>query len=91
MMVFGDTSAMGVVGKRHGMTTVSFTLADKPIAGDFWFHTQHLVASLDIWGNYGEQNTFRLPYLPELNEAAARSMGISYAALRMSQIALASS
>ena len=82
MMMLGEASAMGVVGERQG-TTVSFTLNDKPFAGDFWFHTQHLVASLDIWGNYGDQQAFRLPYLPELNEAAARSMEVQFDRMRI--------
>jgi hypothetical protein len=83
MMMLGDASALGVLGQSSGRTTASFTLNDKPFKGDNWFHTQHLVASMDISGTVGEQDVFRLPYLPELNEAASRSMIFEYNKLRI--------
>ena len=83
MMILGEASAMAVVGQTRGRSKVSFTLNDKPFCGEFWFHTQHLVASLDIWAPRDERHSFSLPYLPELNEAVARSMGIMFDRLRI--------
>jgi hypothetical protein len=43
-----------------------------------------LVASVHLWGPYGEeQYTFQPPYVPELNEFFARTMHFNYDALRV--------
>lgn len=70
MMHFGQASVLGVVSTEFGKPTVSFPLNDKPFAGDLWFHTQHLVASLSFLGGLyrDDQHTLVPPYLPELNE-----------------------
>lgn len=83
MMVFGEASSMGVAGQSGGKPSVSFTLNDKPFSGDNWFFTQHLVASLQVYGGHDEATTFHLPYVPELNEPIARSMHGVYHALRV--------
>jgi hypothetical protein len=83
MMILGQASALGVMGQSNGRTTTSFTFNDKPFKADNWFHTQHLVASLDVSGTLGQEDVFRLPYVPELNEPAARSMITEYNKLRV--------
>jgi hypothetical protein len=63
MMYFGDAHVLGTVSRSATQARVSFQLGDKPFADDLWFHTQHLVASLDFGiGLYGDENfTLRLP------------------------------
>jgi hypothetical protein len=64
---------------------VSFPLADKPFAGDRWFRTQHLVASVSFGiGLYGDEHfTVSPPYVPELNEFLSRTMHFEYSKLRV--------
>ena len=83
MMILGVASAMGVLGKSHGSPSISFALADKPFDGDFRYHTQHLVASLRMYGAPDEQHTFQPPYVPELNETFGRRMYFRYDRLRI--------
>lgn len=83
MMILGEASAMGVLGKSDGRPSISFALGDKPFDGDFWFHTQHLVASLKLYRAPDEQHTFQPPYVPELNETFARTMYLHYDKLRI--------
>lgn len=85
MMYLGEASALGVMGNDAGKPKVSFALSDKPFCGETWFHQQHLIASLSfIGGLYGdEQNTFQIPYVPELNEFYARKMHFHYNKLRV--------
>jgi len=85
MMVLGEASALGVVSKDRSSPTISFAFGDKPFNGDTWFHSQHLVASLNLARSFfdGDQYTFELPYLPELNENFARKAGVTYDSLRL--------
>jgi hypothetical protein len=56
---------------------VSFALSAKPFAGDVWFHTQRLVASVSFLGNpffNDDLHTLKPPYIPELNEFFGRAM-----------------
>jgi hypothetical protein len=82
MMIFGEESALGVSGTEQGKPKVSFAFHAKPYCGDNWFHTQHLVASVAIYGG-DEEHTFRPPYVPEWNEFLARSMYFEYNKLRI--------
>jgi len=72
-----------MLGQTSGRATISFTLNDKPFDSASWFYNQHLVASLQIYGSPDERHTFGPPYVPELNEAIARSMYGQYDALRL--------
>ena len=85
MMIFGEESSLGVVGEENGQPRVSFALKDKPFAGDFWFHGQHLVASVSMIGGVGRhaRHTFLPPYVPELHEFYARTMHFRYSELRI--------
>jgi hypothetical protein len=82
MMMLGDASSMGVIGNSSDKPSVSFTLNDKPFNGDNYFFTQHLVASVQVYRGDDEATTFHPPYVPELNEALARSMHGIYSDLR---------
>jgi hypothetical protein len=82
MMMLGDTSSMGVIGQSGGKPSVSFILNDKPFSGDNYFYSQHLVASIQIYGGSDEATTFHPPYVPELNETFARAMYGHYSELR---------
>lgn len=84
MMHWSEVSTLGVIGTSSGRPRISFQLEDKPFDSDFWFHSQHLVASLSfIGGLYGdEQHTFSPPFLPELNEFYSRTMHFKYYKLR---------
>ena len=84
MMMFGEETSLGVLGDGDaGRHRVSFALKEKPFSSDPWFHTQHLVASLDVrvFGRGGKA-TFDLPYVPELSEFYAREMIVQYDHLR---------
>jgi len=85
MMSFGEASTLGVMGESNGVPRVSFALANKPFDGDVHFHNQHLVASISLVGGvYGdEQNTFDVPYVPELNEFYARTLHFDYNKFRI--------
>lgn len=83
MMILGDASALGVVSESVGRPSVAFSLNEKPFSSDPWFYTQHLVASLSIYGAADEQHTFLPPYVPELNEMAARTMYFDYNKVRL--------
>ncbi len=85
MMILGEASSLGVLGEDGGQPRVSFTLNDKPFAGENWFYTQHLVASISFIGGMprGGQHTFQPPYVPELNEFLARTMSLQYDKLRI--------
>lgn len=85
MMYFGEASTLGVMGESDGVPRVNFALANKPFDGDSHFHQQHLVVSISfIGGLYGdEQNTFEVPYVPELNEFYARTMHFDYSKFRI--------
>jgi len=85
MMSFGEASTLGVMGESNGIPRVNFALANKPFDGDLHFHNQHLVASISLIGGlYGdEQNTFDVPYVPELNEFYARTLHFDYAKFRI--------
>jgi hypothetical protein len=84
-MFFGEASVLGVTGNENGKPKVSFALADKPFSGDIYFSRQQLVASVSLIGGlYGNDlHTFKVPYLPELNEFYARSMHFEYDKLRV--------
>jgi hypothetical protein len=83
MMILGEASALGVIGESRNRTSVSFTLNEKPFSGETWFRTQHLVASLNVYGPTDEQHTFVPPYVPELNEMAGRTMLLEYEKMRL--------
>jgi hypothetical protein len=83
MMILGEASALGVKGESKNRIAVSFTLNEKPFSGDSWFYTQHLVASLKLYGVNDEQHTFTPPYVPELNEMAGRAMLLEYEKMRL--------
>lgn len=85
MMYFSEAKSLGVLVTESGKPKLSFGLTDKPFAGDNWFHTQHLVASLSfIGGLYGNTDyTLEPPYIPELNEFYARTMYFQYDRLRI--------
>jgi len=84
MMYFSEAASLGVLVTESGKPRLSFGLTDKPFAGDSWFHTQHLVASLSFSGGlYGNEDyTLEPPYIPELNEFYARTM-FQYDSLRI--------
>jgi hypothetical protein len=84
MMHLGSASVLGVVGREREKFKVSFALTDKPLSGDVWFYSQHLVASLSFGqGLYDDHLTLQPPYLPELNEFYARTMHFEYNKLRI--------
>ncbi|MGX9431605.1 MULTISPECIES: hypothetical protein [Bradyrhizobium] len=83
MMVLGEASALGVRDESKDRIAVSFTLNEKPFSGEPWFYTQHLVASLKLYGVSDEQHTFTPPYVPELNEMAGRAMLLEYDKMRL--------
>ena len=77
MMHFDTVSTLGIVTREHEHPRVSFALNAKPFAGDVWFHTQHLVASVNFLGDplFNEElHTLEPPHIPELNEFFGRSM-----------------
>jgi hypothetical protein len=82
MMILGEASSLGVFGNEHGKTKVSFSLSDKAFSSERWFYTQHLVASVSLFGG-DEQQTFYPPYVPEINEFFARAMHLHYNKLRV--------
>ena len=82
MMILGEASSLGVFGTENGKMKASFSLSDKPYSSDRWFYTQHLVASVSLFGG-DEQQTFHPPYVPELNEFLARAMHFHYDKLRV--------
>ena len=85
LMHFGDVASLGVLVTERDKPKVSFGLNDRPYATDTWFHTQHLVASVNVLGGlYGREDyTLDPPYVPELNEFYARTMHFRYDRLRI--------
>jgi hypothetical protein len=85
MMQIESTTQMGLLSRDSDQPKLSFAYGGKPFSGDLWFHTQHLVASVSfIGGLYGDDlHTLDLPYVPELNEFAARKMLFHYNRLRL--------
>ncbi|HUN77259.1 MAG TPA: hypothetical protein VMU40_22305 [Steroidobacteraceae bacterium] len=85
MMQIETTSQMGILSQEKGPPKLSFAYGNKPFNADPWFHTQHLAASVSfIGGLYGDDHhTLDLPYVPELNEFAARRMLHFYDRLRL--------
>jgi hypothetical protein len=85
MMRIERTSQMGILSQDRGPPKLSFAYGGKPFNGDLWFHTQHLVASVSfIGGLFGDDHhTLHPPYVPELNEFAARKMIHLYNRLRL--------
>jgi len=82
MMVLGEESSLGVYGGAGDKPRVSFAFHTKPFNGNAWFSTQHLVASVTLFGG-DEQNTFRPPYVPEWNEFYSRKMHYQYDRIRI--------
>jgi hypothetical protein len=83
-MILGSSDALGVIVEKEGKPSVSFSLADKPYSSDIDFFQQQLVVSVSMYvGSTGDDTTFQLPYLPELNETFARAMGQQYSRLRV--------
>lgn len=84
MMILGKASTLGVIGESSGRRRISFALADKPVTGNFWYHDQHLVASVSLIGDmFDPRHTFLPPYAPELNTFLGRSMYYMPMALRI--------
>jgi hypothetical protein len=73
MMMLGEASSLGVFGQEQGKPKVSFALNAKPFCADTWIYTQHLVASVTLYGG-DDEHSFRPPYVPEWNEFFARRM-----------------
>lgn len=75
-MYFDESSTLGVLGESNSVPRVNFSLNNKPFDCDNFFHRQHLIASISLIGAlYGdEQNTYEIPYIPELNEFYSRTM-----------------
>jgi hypothetical protein len=67
MMILGEASSLGVFSDESGKRKLSYSLNDKPFSSDNWFHSQHLVSSVQAHGA-DEQQTFEPPYVPEMNE-----------------------
>jgi len=65
------------VGQELDKPKVSFALNAKPFCADTWFYTQHLVASVALYGG-DNQHSFHPPYVPEWNEFFARRMHFDY-------------
>lgn len=82
MMMLGEASSLGVFGHEQGKPKVSFALNAKPFCADTWLYTQHLVASVTLYGGDNE-HTFHPPYAPEWNEFFARRMHFEYNRLRI--------
>lgn len=84
-MHFGKESSLGVLGGSPAHPRIRFALKDKPFSGETRFYQQHLVASVSLIGGRtdGANYTFQPPYIPELNEFAARAMHHDYSALRL--------
>jgi len=84
MMYFGKAQVLGTISRSGTQPRISFALADKPFAGDPYFHTQHLVASVSFGtGLFGDDHfTLSPPYVPELNEFLSRTMHFQYSKLR---------
>lgn len=85
MMHFGEVASLGVLTTEGNKPKISFGLNDRPYAADTWFHTQHLVASVNFLGGLYRQDDFTLdpPYVPELNEFYARAMHLQHDLLRI--------
>jgi len=85
LMHLGSEVALGVMGEGRGRPNVRFALKEKPFSGSVWFHQQHLVASISLIGGRPDSmnHTFAPPYIPELNEFAARGMHYDYRSLRL--------
>ena len=84
-MHFGDEVALGVMGGSLARPRVRFALKEKPFSGDIWFHQQHLVASISLFGGRsdGTDYTFVPPCIPELNEFAGSAMNHDPRGLRL--------
>ena len=85
LMMLEHTTQMGILSTDGDQPKLSFAYGGKPFNSDLWFHTQHLVASIAVIGGlYGDDHhTLHLPYVPELNEFAARKMIHNYNRLRL--------
>ncbi len=85
MMYLGETSALGIVGGIGGKVQVSFSLSEKPFCDNAWYYRQHLVASISMIGKLydDEQQSFSVPYIPELNEFYARTMHFDHSKIRV--------
>jgi len=81
-MMLGEASSLGVFGQEMGKPKVFFALNAKPFCADRWFYTQHLVASVTLYGG-DNQHSFHPPYVPEWNEFFARRMHIQDNRLRI--------
>ena len=82
MMILGEESSLGVYSTELGKPRVTFAFHTKPFNGDVWFYTQHLVASVTLFGG-DEQHTFHPPYVPEWNAFYSREMHFEYDRLRI--------
>ena len=76
MMYLAETSTLGLIEDEGGRLKAAFPLSGKPFCEDVSFHTQRLVASVQLFPRlYGDdKNTLSPPYLPELNEFFGRDV-----------------
>jgi hypothetical protein len=82
--IFGNESALGVIG-AGSVPRISFALSNKPFCGDVWFYSQHLMASVRLFGIFDEGSMFIPPYVPELNEFYGRIMALHHDRVRVEQ------
>lgn len=80
--IFGQESALGVIGAGNA-PRISFALSNKPFSGDTWFYSQHLIASIQLFGGFDRNSMFVPPYVPELNHFYGRTMALRYDHVRV--------
>jgi hypothetical protein len=85
MMHFDEAVSLGVLVTESERPKISFGLNDRPYSTSFWFHAQHLVASIDFTGGLHGRDDFTLylPYVPELNDFYMETMTYRYNRLRI--------
>jgi len=75
-MHFDAQLTLGHVSLGSSVPSLTFQLPDKPFFHASDFRTQHVVVSVHPIGSLAEEdeNTFWIPYVPELNEYYGRQM-----------------
>jgi len=76
LMHFEDDSVLASVAQEQGGITASFQLPKKPFFDDVGLHSQNVALSVHPIGDISttEEQTFRSPNLPELNEFYGRNV-----------------
>lgn len=80
--IFGQESSLGVIG-TGSVPRINFALSNKPLCSDVWFHSQHLMASVRLFGVFDRESMFIPPYVPELNEFYGRNTTLHYNRVRV--------